>query len=238
MKLKYSMLINITLLIALVFVVFKSGFHNSVINRLKSKPNPENIFHNTWEYKHETALYKQYTKQANVVMLGNSITYRANWNELLNRNDIVNRGIGNDITKGMLNRLEDVYSINPKICFVMGGINDLLKGIESEIIASNIESIIIQLKSNNIKPIISSVLYTAKSYTNHKKINYRILKTNELIKEVCLKHNVKFINLNASLSYNNTLKEAYSFDGIHLSALGYNKWKEVLIPIIYQEFNH
>ena len=37
-------------------------------------------------------------------MLGNSNTYGVDWVELLDREGIINRGIGSDITEGFLNR--------------------------------------------------------------------------------------------------------------------------------------
>jgi hypothetical protein len=38
-------------------------------------------------------------KEVDVVMLGDSITHRVNWSELLNTNTIVNRGINGDISE-------------------------------------------------------------------------------------------------------------------------------------------
>ena len=235
MKLKYSMLINIILLITLLFVIYKGGLYYSLLNKLKPKSLAENNFQNTWEYQHNTKLYKFYTKQANIVMLGNSITYRVDWNELLNRNDIANRGIGNDITLGMLNRLDDVYRVNPQVCVVMGGINDILKGIETETIVLNIDTIIKELKTNNIKPIICSILYTSDTQKDYKKLNSLINEVNINLESICLTNDISFINLNESFSDNYTLKSQYSLDGIHLTASGYNQWKKILEPILNQE---
>ena len=58
-------------------------------------------------------------------MLGNSLTNRISWNELLVRDDIANRGIGSDITAGFINRINFVFNVKPKICFIEGGVNDL-----------------------------------------------------------------------------------------------------------------
>ena len=190
MKLKYSMLINIILLITLLFVIYKGGLYYSLLNKLKPKSLAENNFQNTWEYQHNTKLYKFYTKQANIVMLGNSITYRVDWNELLNRNDIANRGIGNDITLGMLNRLDDIYRVNPQVCVVMGGINDILKGIETETIVLNIDTIIKELKTNNIKPIICSILYTSDTQKDYKKLNSLINEVNINLESICLTNDI------------------------------------------------
>ena len=82
-------------------------------------------------------------------MLGDSITFGINWNELFNMN-IINRGIGSDTTEGFLSRMENIYAINPKKVFIMGGINDIFKGIEVNQIFSNYIKIIEALKNKNI----------------------------------------------------------------------------------------
>jgi len=238
MKNKKLLILNIILLTALAIITIKEDYHKRLIYKINSKLSSENKkFNSYWEYKHETELYKYYNKEGNIVMLGNSITYRANWNELLNRNDIINRGIGNDLTEGMVNRLESVINVNPKICFVMGGGNDINKGISPEIIASNINTIIKKLTENGIKPKIFSIIHVSETFPDFKNVNIEITQTNNLIRNLCSADSVSFIDLNLTLSKNNMLKEEYSFDGIHLSALGYNKWKEIITPIITHELS-
>ena len=43
-----------------------------------------------------------------IIFLGNSITEGANWNELAGMRNVLNRGIGGDVTFGVLGRLEEV----------------------------------------------------------------------------------------------------------------------------------
>jgi len=231
---KKNILVNIILLTLLVLLIFKENYIPKIYNIIKSKSSSE-INIETEDYKHETALYKEYNKKGNIVMLGNSITYRVHWNELLNRNDIINRGIGHDITKGMLTRLNYVFNANPRICFIMGGINDINKGIDTEVIVSNLNQISDKLKKKNIKPIIYSIIYVAESYPEYEQKNKLILNTNKEIETMCLKNDIEFINLNHTLSSNKALKKMYSFDGLHLTALGYVKWKEIIAPIINRE---
>ncbi len=52
--------------------------------------------------------------QKNIVMLGNSLTNRISWNELLGRDDVANRGIGSDITAGFTHRINFAFNVNPK----------------------------------------------------------------------------------------------------------------------------
>lgn len=51
-------------------------------------------------YSIQLGMYDLFTStQADVVMLGNSLTYNANWNEILNRSNIANRGMPGDIRR-------------------------------------------------------------------------------------------------------------------------------------------
>ena len=40
------------------------------------------------------------------------------------------------------------------------------------------------------------------------------------------------IDLNAVLSAHRALVEAYTNDGIHLTAAGYAKWRDAILPVI------
>ena len=164
--------------------------------------------------------------------MGNSITSRANWNDLLDRNDIANRGVSGDITEGFLLRLDNVIAIEPKFCFIMGGINDLELGLNAESIAANISNITKILVENNIEPVIFSILYSSSKKNNFKTLNNKIQLTNELIKMNCQKSNIEYIDLNEILSKNEILISKYTTDGIHLSMEGYYKWAEFIRPII------
>ena len=216
----------------LFFVVFKEKYPQRIITKFSYQDTPVYDFQNNRQYNKEVGLFQIYKKKGNVVMLGNSITYRCDWNELLNRNDIINRGIDSDITEGFLNRIEYVINVEPKICFIMGGVNDILQRIDPFIINSNLEKISKTLIKNNIEPLLFSILYVAEDFPNFKRINIKIKETNLLISQSCNKNKIEYINLNEKLKNKGVLLKDYSFDGIHLTNLAYMKWGEIIDPII------
>src|SRR5690349_13279539 len=61
-----------------------------------------------------------------IVFLGNSITERGEWQEILSgyRCPIVNRGVGGDNSFGILARMDEILAAKPKAIFLMDGIND------------------------------------------------------------------------------------------------------------------
>ena len=225
---------NIFTLIALLIVSFHYDVPQKVLHQLGiSLPRITDSnyrYTDNHQYEVRRSLFKVYRpKNIKIVMLGNSITYGADWHELLSRNDIANRGIGSDITEGFLNRLTDIYELNPDICFIMGGINDVGKGIQVETIFSNYTEIIGNLKSHNIKPIIQSTLYVSSKRHNWKQINREVDKLNTLLKEYANSNSVPFLDINKELSVNGALKLTHTYDGVHLLGSGYDKWRELIL---------
>jgi hypothetical protein len=57
-------------------------------------------------YLNRVALFKQEPiVVGKIIMLGNSITEGGDWKKLLKDSTIINRGIGGDVTFGVLNRI-------------------------------------------------------------------------------------------------------------------------------------
>lgn len=182
------------------------------------------------QYIEKMSLCSVYSKQGKIVMLGNSITERVEWTELLNRNDIINRGIGSDITEGFLSRLNYIYSVDPKICYIMGGVNDIARNIAQEETVRNIKKIIEDLKQHNIVPVLQSVLFVTDTYPNNQVMNQKIESLNTELVKVAKECKVTFLDINIQLSSGNQLIKEYALkDGIHLTGAGYDKWRTLLL---------
>jgi len=180
---------------------------------------------NNPNYELEIGKYKIYkSRQADIVMLGNSLTHGANWNELLGRTSISEQGIPSDITAGVLNRLEYVYKMNPKICLIMIGVNDVFSWIPIETVFANYKKIVINLKRKNIVPIIQSLLYAGRRQEGAEGRNKEIAKLNKLLVEYSKQNNIEYINLNKKMSHSYFLKSQLTYDGIHLNGKGFNIW--------------
>ena len=75
---------------------------------------------------------------APIVMLGDSLTEAAPWDELTGCRQIANRGIGGDTTARVLSRLDEVLSMRPRAVFLMVGVNDISLRVPSETTAKNL----------------------------------------------------------------------------------------------------
>jgi lysophospholipase L1-like esterase len=226
------MLIGVFFIYGVAVGVYKI-FPYNILQAVKSllKDNTNLIpYAKTKEYLIRTELYdKAYeTNKADIVMLGDSITYAPNWNELFNSPHVVNRGISGDSTECFLNRLENILKLEPKKVFIMGGINDIISGKDVNTIFNNYKLILNKLLENNIEPIIQSTLYTTTDGWNK---NVTIL--NKLLSDYAKENNINYIDLNSKLSKNNTLISDYTVgDGLHLNYKGYIVWKNEIRNLI------
>ncbi|MCU7494547.1 MAG: GDSL family lipase [Ignavibacteria bacterium] len=187
----------------------------------------------TRDFRLQTALYKVYkTGHAEFVMLGNSLTHGVNWNELLGRNDVAERGIPGDGIKDYLRRMDYVYKLTPKVCFIMGGVNDLYTGYPPELIAANYMKVVEDLKAHNIIPVLQSPLFVSSKYMLASEKNPEIARLNSLLRSYARKNNIQFVDLNAKMSRMGSLRSELTYDGIHLNADGYVIWRDEIAPLV------
>lgn len=214
---------RVVILILLILLSAAQVFSQSEKEGFKANPN----------YDREIELYEIYKfKQVDIVMLGNSITHGANWNELLGRSDVVERGISSDVTEGMINRLSYVFKLKPKVCFLMGGLNDIYNWIPVEDIYINFTHIINLLKTKNITPVIQSTLYAGSEWgknwnltpENNAERNRQVDKLNNLLRNYAAKNEIMFVDLNSKMKKGKFLNSSLTYDGVHLNARGYKLW--------------
>src|SRR5690606_18724659 len=77
-------------------------------------------------------------KHGEVIFLGNSISDGAEWSELFNSSNVINRGISGDKTSGILNRIDEIVRRKPSKVFLLIGTNDLEHKVSIKEILNNI----------------------------------------------------------------------------------------------------
>ena len=169
-----------------------------------------------------------------IVFLGNSITERGQWHELLPGAVIMNRGIGGDNTFGVLARLDDILKYQPKKIFLLIGINDIGRGLPVEVITSNYKRIVERIVSSSprTKLYVQSVLPmndTVLKYDYLKNKKDTILTLNQNIRNIAVAKNLQYINLHEVFAdEKGNLKTAYTMDGIHINPAAYAAWVKYL----------
>ncbi len=193
----------------------------------------DKIYLNNPNYKRTLQMHKNYKiKQADIIFLGNSITHGTNWNELLGRSNVVERAIPGDILQGFLARVKTITDLKPKICFVMGGVNDIFAGLQFDFILKDYYKLIRILKRNKIKVVIQAVVYAGKNYPNSGIKNLEIKKFNLKLHNYSEKNNFDFIDLNPVLCKDGFLKNKYTIDGIHFNWRAYKIWAKKIERVL------
>ena len=176
-------------------------------------------------------LYK--TRRADIVMFGNSLTHGASWNELLGRPNVVERGIPSDVLYGFEARLNSIYKVNPKIVFIMGGLNDIYNWTPVKDIFDVYVRILSAFKAKKIIAVIQSTTYSAKTWGKdyggtpevNSGRNREVDKLNALLSDYAKRNNIDFIDVNAlTAGKDGFLRPELAYDGLHFNSDGYRIW--------------
>lgn len=231
------LLVNITLLLLVLLI---EGYPRKIVKKMKvavgNDSNETYNFQDNEYYREQTDFYSLYNSQRNIVMLGNSLTYRIHWSELLGRQDVANRGIGSDITAGFLHRITSIVAVRPKICFIEGGLNDIFHAIPEDSTLFNLSQLADSLRYYNIKVAVSTVTFIAGFHEKAKLYNPVIQQLNEKIRQLAREKNLHLVDLNPEIAENQQLKaDCVLSDGVHLTSKAYSIWKKQVIEILQRE---
>ncbi len=169
-----------------------------------------------------------------IIFLGNSITEGGNWKELTEDQTVINRGIGGDITYGLLRRLDDVIKRQPSKLFILIGINDIGKDLPDAVIADNYRKIIhrVQQESAVTQIFVQSILplnSTVPGFPQHYDKQEHVVSTNRLLKMMANDIKCTFIDLYPLfLDKDKRMDAKYTADGLHLKPEGYRIWVDYL----------
>lgn len=174
-----------------------------------------------------------------VVFLGDSITQ--GWNTLAKdfpKMKVANRGIGGDITSGVLYRLAaDVLSLNPEAIVLLIGTNDVGDGAKGEDVAANTKLILEAIKNYNpnMKVIVCKIMPRADGSPAR---DVEIQKANALVEQyVKTQPNFSICDTWSAFTdgQNNQVAADFRPDRLHLNAAGYAVWKNTLDPVLISD---
>jgi lysophospholipase L1-like esterase len=203
-------------------IAFASAF---LIHSENLREQYESKYLRNSNYHLQTGMYElSRLRQADIVMLGTSHTFNANWSELLNRKNIANRGINSDILPGFQKRLRYVYRLEPKICFIEGGVNEISEECDAEMVFVHYTQVIDSLRAHAILPVIQSTLFVAREWPNASLMNREIRSLDSLLADYAVARSIPFLDVNSLVTEGGFLRPELTCDGIHLNATGYALW--------------
>ena len=181
-------------------------------------------------------------KEKRVVFMGNSIT--EGWVKIrpdfFKENGYIGRGIGGQTSYQFVVRFRpDVINLKPKLVVINAGTNDVAENtgpFDLQTTFGNIVSMVELAKANKIKVILTSVLPAAKFGWNKKITDApdKIEALNALIKEYAKNHKIPYVDYYTPMvtGPERALNPAYSKDGVHPTAAGYEVMEALIKPAI------
>lgn len=171
---------------------------------------------------HRVELFETLEPDAEVVFIGDSITQAGEWSEFFPDVRTANRGIAGDRSADILARIGSIQSTKARDAFLMLGINDITHAVELQDILANYTQIIAALKDQGMRVVVQSTIQCHPSRCSRGQIK-RVNQLNAQLPELTKRLGVGFLNLD-DLSDPSGLDAKYTYDGIHLNAVGYGYW--------------
>lgn len=175
---------------------------------------------------------------SDIIMLGNSLTDGAEWNELFDNCHVKNRGIVGDIIPGFFERLEPILKGQPRKIFIMGGVNDISHGVSADSIVSAMTQVVttIQARCPKTEIYVQSMLPFNNDVRLWKLLKGReqvVVDGNKGLESMCQRLGITFINLYPLfVGEDGKMKPEYTNDGLHLMGGAYLIWRDALLPYI------
>jgi len=181
-----------------------------------------------------------------VVFLGDSITDLWRLNEYYGSDrDFVNRGISGQITEEMLARMQaDVIDLKPRVVLVLGGINDIGRGVATRTIENNLSMIADLAEAHHIEPMFASLLPVS---DYHQDVNPqyartsrlppdKILEVNGWLRSFCEQRHYPYVDYYAALvDKAGFLGAELADDDLHPNGRGYRLMAPVALAAIDSE---
>ncbi|MDE6310686.1 MAG: serine acetyltransferase [Muribaculaceae bacterium] len=176
--------------------------------------------------------------QESIVFLGNSLTYGGKWNELFGITNAVNRGIVGNTAADIDARLAEVTAGKPHKIFLMCGVNDVSHDLTADSVARAVIGLVdrIRRETPDTELFLQSLLPINNSFGRYKRVvgkEQTIRDINALLEPMARERGVEWIMLYPYFcDENQNLRADITTDGLHLTAPGYEIWREHLEPYV------
>ena len=194
-----------------------------------------------WEMKvHNFMCLNKFVKKGEIVFTGSSLCELFPINEMLQnvepRIRVYNRGIGGDVTDGLLKRMdESIFDLEPKKLFINIGTNDISRPeYKRERLMSQYRKILMQIQAR----LPETKIYVMSYYPVNRELpgadpeavkaqfgartNAELKEVNAEVEKMAEELNCTYINVfDCLLDEKGNLKAEYTIEGMHINEDGY-----------------
>lgn len=173
-----------------------------------------------------------------IVFLGNSLTHGGKWNELFGITNAVNRGIVGNTALDIDARLAEVTEGRPAKIFLMCGVNDVSHDLTADSVATDVIHLVdrILAETPGTKLYLQSLLPINNSFGRYKRVvgkEQTIRDINIILEKKAAERGVTWVFLyDAFCDEDLNLRKELTTDGLHLTAPGYEIWRDRLMPYV------
>jgi lysophospholipase L1-like esterase len=219
-----SLLINILIIGTLSFVISKQGGTAFLEKHIKGLVSPQK--HPDY-YLQKKNIFEtlDHVEHVDKVFVGDSISDHGEFQEYFPKEVVLNRGIGEDETAGVLNRIDEVVNRNPKKVYILIGINDIQSKVEKDVYQKNMEKIVDSFDKNSTTVVLQSILPINNKDFHNTISNEKVHQFNVVLQKIAEEKGIQYIDLHRHFEdENGQLKKELTVDGIHLNGKGYDIW--------------
>ncbi|HJF33837.1 MAG TPA: GDSL-type esterase/lipase family protein [Sporosarcina psychrophila] len=222
-----SLFLNLLLIGGGSIVVHKIGGIDFIKKQMQ--PTPSGKGTSDYYYTKKSIFEKSDVKDVHKIFIGDSITDYGEFQEYFPDEVVLNRGIRNDVSKGVVNRIKEVVGRNSKEAYLMIGVNDIRYSTDRKNFQKHITAIVKSFESENSKLFIQSILPVNNKLFGNEVSNEKVNQFNEVLQRIAEENGIEYIDLHSSfVDQNGQLDEKYTIDGLHLNGEGYKVWMDVL----------
>lgn len=222
-----SLLLNILLIGTGGYVVHKIGGIEFVKTKMQSTPPAKRD--SAYYFTKKSVFEHSTTSDVDKAFIGDSITDYGEFQEYFPGDVVLNRGIRNDVAKGVLDRLQEVVDRNSKEAYLMIGVNDIRYRTDAEDYEDRVNSIVDSFDGKETKLFIQSILPVNNGIFGNEVSNEKVKQFNEILRRIADENGLEYIDLHSSFTDNNgQLDKQFTVDGLHLNGKGYEVWVDIL----------
>lgn len=168
-----------------------------------------------------------------IVLIGNSLTFGAEWSELLMSAKVKKRASSSNTSQGINNILGNVLKGSPSKIILQSSVNSY-SNFSQDTILGTMQSMIERIKksSPNTQVYIQSIIPVNTRYDAYSKspnLNKEIKDANKRLRKMAKENGLKWIDVYSLMAdKSGNLKDEYTNDGFHLMGPAYIVWRDCL----------
>lgn len=184
-----------------------------------------------WWQRNQGGTQRATIGPASVVLLGDSLTEEGDWETLLPGRPVSNQGYSGYTSAQLLPVAEDIAAKRPRLVLILAGTNDIRDGHPPSWTEANLIEILDRLHADG-----SSTTVLLQTLLPRADAPAEVVATNERVVAVARSRGVPLVDLHPVFDDGaGGLRPADTRDDLHLSEAGYQRWVEVLEPILAAE---